>query len=158
MKRLAVLVFVLSIAITAVAQKSGKAPARTTGSGAPDKAYAQKIWDGWAAMDPANQAQYYAQGPHAFFDITPLKYASWDEYQEGVAKVLSGFKAAKFTVNDDLQVHKCGDAYWVTSTVASDLTEKSGKRDMSQFRWTAIFEKHDGKWLIVQEHVSQPIS
>jgi ketosteroid isomerase-like protein len=158
MKRLAVLFAVLSLALGASAQKAAKAPAKTSGGGAPDKAYMQRIWDGWASMDVANQKQYYAQGPHVFFDIAPLKYASWDEYQDGVTKVLSGFKAAKFTLNDDLQIHKCGDAYWVTSTVASDMTEKSGKRDMGQFRWTAVFEKHEGKWLIVHEHVSQPIS
>jgi ketosteroid isomerase-like protein len=29
---------------------------------------------------------------------------------------------------------------------------------MGQFRWTAVFEKQDGKWLIVHEHVSQPMN
>ena len=28
---------------------------------------------------------------------------------------------------------------------------------MGNFRWTVIFENHDGKWLIVHEHVSEPI-
>ena len=28
---------------------------------------------------------------------------------------------------------------------------------MGNFRWTAIFENEDGKWLIVHEHVSEPI-
>ena len=154
MKRFALLVLVVSMAIAATAQK----PAQTSAAGgAVDKAYVQKIWDGWAAMDPSNQKQYYAQGPHAFFDIAPLKYASWDEYQEGATKVLAGYKAAKFVVNDDLQIHKCGEAYWATATVAFDMTEKLGKRDMGQFRWTGIFEKHDGKWLIVHEHVSSPM-
>jgi len=27
---------------------------------------------------------------------------------------------------------------------------------MSTFRWTAVFEKKNGKWLIVHEHVSLP--
>ena len=121
MKRFALLVLVVSMAIAATAQK----PAQTSAAGgAVDKAYVQKIWDGWAAMDPSNQKQYYAQGPHAFFDIAPLKYASWDEYQEGATKVLAGYKAAKFVVNDDLQIHKCGEAYWATATVAFDMTEK----------------------------------
>jgi ketosteroid isomerase-like protein len=126
--------------------------------GAVDKAYLQKIWDGWATLDPAGQKEYYAQGPHVFFDIAPVKYGSWDEYQAGVTNVLSGYKAARFTLNDDLQIHKSGDIYWVTATVASDMTEKSGKRDMGTFRWTAILEKQDGKWLIIHEHVSAPLA
>jgi ketosteroid isomerase-like protein len=50
-----------------------------------------------------------------------------------------------------------GDAYWVTATVASDMTQKTGKREMATFRWTAIFEKQGGKWLIVHEQVSEPL-
>ncbi len=152
-KRIVVLVFVVWMTITGLAQKAGKA----SSGGVVDKAYLQKIWDGWAALDAPKQKQFYAQGPHVFFDIAPLKYASWDEYEAGVTKELSDYKVAKFTVNDDLQIHKAGDAYWVTSTIASDMTHKSDKHDMGQFRWTAVLEKKDGKWLIVHEHVSAPI-
>jgi hypothetical protein len=28
---------------------------------------------------------------------------------------------------------------------------------MGNFRWTAVFEHEDGKWLIVHEHVSAPL-
>jgi len=152
-KQMAVLILVVGVTIGGVAQKAAK----TAAGGAVDKAYLQKIWDGWAALDPAGQKQYYAQGPHVFFDITPLKYASWDEYQTGVTQVLVNYKAAKCTVDDDAQIHKSGDAYWITSTVAYEMTQKSGKVEMGKFRWTAIFERQDGKWLIVHEHVSEPI-
>jgi ketosteroid isomerase-like protein len=152
--RMAVLGLVLCLAIAGTAQKASKSGA----AGAVDKTYLQKIWDGWATLDAAGQKQFYAQGPHVFFDMAPLKYGSWDEYQTGVAGVLSDFKAAKCRVNDDAQIHKSGDAYWVTATVAFEMTHKSGKIDMGQFRWTAVFEKQDGKWLIVHEHVSQPMN
>ena len=36
-----------------------KAPAGPT----PDKAYLQKVWDGWSTLDPANTAKFYATGP-----------------------------------------------------------------------------------------------
>lgn len=151
-RQFAVLGLVLGLAITGAAEK-----AKGGSAGAVDKAYLQKIWNGWATLDAAGQKQYYAQGPHAFFDIAPLKYASWDEYQAGVTKVLSGYTSGKCTVNDDAQIHKLGDGYWVTATVAFELTTTAGKVEMGQFRWTAVFEKQDGKWLIVHEHVSQPI-
>ena len=153
MKSMAVLVLVAGVVMGGYAQKAAKSAA----GGGPDKAYLQKIWDGWATLDAAGQKQYYAQGPHVFFDIAPLKYASWDEYQAGVTKELETYKAATFMVNDDAQIHKSGDAFWITSTVGYDMTQKSGKREMGKFRWTAVFEKQDGKWLIVHEHVSEPI-
>lgn len=124
--------------------------------GAPDRALMQKIWDAWSTLDPANAAPYYAAGSHVFFDIAPLKYGSWDEYQKGVVNVLADFKTAKLTVNDDAELHAAGPIYWGTATVKEDATMKSGKREMGNFRWTVVFEKQNGKWLIVHEHISVP--
>lgn len=154
-KQIAVFALLLSSVVTGFAQKK---PAKTPAAagGAVDKAYLQKIWTGWATLDFAGQKQFYAQGSHVFFDIAPLKYANWDEYQSGVTKVLADIKSGKCTVNDDAQIHKAGDNYWITATVAFEMTHKSGKVDMGNFRWTAIFEKQQGKWLIIHEHVSVP--
>jgi ketosteroid isomerase-like protein len=121
-----------------------KKAAKAAGGG-PDKALMQKVWDGWSTLDVSKVSEFYAPGPRVFFDITPLKYASWDEYQKGVVNVMADFKTAKFTV-------------WATSTVKEDATMKSGKREMGTFRWTVVFEKQNGKWLIVHEHVSAPLS
>jgi ketosteroid isomerase-like protein len=153
MAMLALVMYIMSFPQASSAQKANKVAVE---SATVDKAYLQKIWNGWATLDAAGQKQYYAQGPHVFFDVSPLKYGSWDEYQSTVSKDLADYKAARFSVNDDAQIHKSGDAYWVTATVASDMTRKSGKREMATFRWTAIFEKQNGKWLIVHEHVSEP--
>ena len=91
-----------------------------------------------------------------FFDLAPLKYGSWEEYQKGVVAVLADFKTAKLTVNDDAEIHSAGPIYWGTATVKEDATLKSGKREMGNFRWTVVFEKENGKWLIVHEHISVP--
>jgi len=95
-------VCVLSLVIALGLQAGAKSATKT--NGAPDKAHLQKIWDGWSTLNPANVAQFYASGPHTFFDIAPLKYSSWDEYQSGVVKVVADFKSAKFTVNDDTEL------------------------------------------------------
>lgn len=152
MKRIVMLALVVAMATSVWAQKEKKAAM----GGGVDKAHLQKIWDGWGTLDAAGQKKFYAQGAHVFFDIAPLKYSSWDEYQETVSKELGEYKAAHFTVNDDTEVHKSGDSYWTTATVAYDMTLKSGKREMGNFRWTAVFEKHDGAWVMVHEHVSSP--
>ncbi len=146
---------ILTLTLCSFAQKSSK---KMSDAALPDKALMQKIWDGWGTLDPANVAQFYAQGDHTFFDIAPLKYSSWDEYQKGVVGVLAGYKAATFTLNDDAQIHNAGQVVWGTATVKSDMTEKTGKRDMGAFRWTVIWQKEDGKWLIVHEHISAPLS
>ncbi|PYX63886.1 MAG: hypothetical protein DMG74_15240 [Acidobacteria bacterium] len=154
-----VLICLIALCLSSFAQhkKSGRKANAASGP-LPDKALMQKIWDGWSTLDPSNVAQYYAKGDHPFFDIAPLKYNSWEEYQTGVVKVLAGFKSAKFTVNDDVQIHPHGDLVWATSTVKEDATMKAGnKHEMATIRWTVIWEKVNGNWLIVHEHISEPL-
>ena len=147
----------LALTLSGSAQTKKSSMKKAAAGPTPDQAYLQKIWDGWSTLDPANVAKYYATGPHVFFDIAPLKYNSWDEYEKGVKGVLAGYKSAKFTLNDDVAIHPHGDLVWVTATVAEEMTTKAGKVEMGNFRWTAILENQDGKWLTVHEHVSAPV-
>ena len=146
-------VVALSLSSSAAAKKASSKAAGPV----PDKAHLQKIWDGWATLNPANTAQFYAGGPHTFFDIAPLKYGSWEEYAKGVQGLATTYKSARFTLNDDIAVHPHGDLVWLTATVADQMTTRAGKVEMGNLRWTAVFENEDGKWLIVHEHVSAPI-
>ena len=147
----------LALNLAGFAQTKKSSMKKSAAGPAPDKAYLQKIWNGWATLDPANTAKFYAQGPHVFFDIAPLKYNSWDEYEKGVKGVLSGYKSAKFTVNDDAELHSHGELVWGTATIKEEMTDKAGKVNMGNFRWTVVFESQDGKWMIVHEHVSEPV-
>ena len=157
MKRiLTVSLCLLALTLSAAAQAK-KSPMKKAVGPAPDEAYLQKIWDGWSTLDPANVAKYYDQGQHTFFDIAPLKYNSWDEYAKGVQSLATGYKSAKFTLNDDVDIHPHGDLVWVTATLKDEMTTKAGKVEMGNFRWTAIFENEDGQWRIVHDHTSQPI-
>ena len=157
MKRPSLLLCLFALALSAVAQSPKAAAKKAATPAPPDRAYLQRIWDSWATLDPANAAKFYASGPHTFFDIAPLKYGSWDEYAAGVKGILSGYKSAKFTLNDDLAIHPHGDLVWATATVSEQMTTKAGKVEMGSFRWTVVLENHDGKWLTVHEHVSEPL-
>jgi len=158
MKRLStVLLCLLALTLSGVAQQPKAAAKKSAAPAAPDKAYLQKIWDGWSTLDPANVEKFYAGGPHVFFDIAPLKYDSWDEYEKGVKGVLAGYASGKCWVNDDAVIHPHGDLVWATATIKNELKTKAGKIEMGNFRWTVIFENQDGKWLIVHEHVSNPL-
>ncbi|HKN36946.1 MAG TPA: nuclear transport factor 2 family protein [Terriglobales bacterium] len=152
-----VLVCVFALSVVGFSQTKKSAAKKSTGAAGVDKAYLQKIWDGWDALDATKQAEFYAKGKHLFFDIAPLKYSSWEEYETGVAKELADYKGGTFTVNDDAEVHPSGEYTWAAATIKSDMEKKNGKRELSTFRWTAVFQKQGGKWLIVHEHVSAPM-
>lgn len=146
------LVLVLSLVAFAAAKSK-----KSTASGpVPDKAYLEKLLAGWSSGDPAIMSQYYAQGDYAFFDIAPLKYNNWAEYQKGVTDLLKGYKSLKLTLNDDAKIYPQGDLVWATATVKDDAVTNTGKHEMATLRWSLIFQKQDGKWLIVHEHMSEP--
>ncbi len=127
--------------------------------GVPDKAYLQKLLDGWATGNPDGQTQYYAQGSHLFFDEAPLKYNDWDEYRKGTTEGFKGVQSSTIKMNDDAQIHcDVKDLCWSAATVNMDFHLKDGKEVKGIYRWTVIFEKQNGKWLIVHEHMSRPTS
>ena len=132
-----------------------RAQATTAKSPIPDAAYLQKIWDGWATLNAANQTPFYAQGPHTFFDEAPLKYGSWKQFETGVDKILASIKSAQFTVEEP-HIHPAGQFVWATALINQDAVLKDGKRDRAILRWTVVFQQESGKWLIVHEHVSRP--
>jgi len=152
---LAVLVCVLVLSLSGLA--ASKSKKKAAASGAPDKAYLEKLMAGWSSADSANMAQYYDQGDYNFFDIAPLKYSNWGEYQKGVTELLKAYKGLQLTLNDDTQIHTDGNLTWTTSTVKEDALTAAGKHEMAVLRWTLIFEKQAGKWIIVHEHVSEPL-
>src|ERR1700694_4231938 len=55
---LIILVCVFAFSVSGFAKK----PKKKVASGAPDKAYLQKLMDGWSSLDPTKMAQYYDQG------------------------------------------------------------------------------------------------
>jgi len=152
-KRYLPLIALLTFSLFAAAESHKKASAGP----APDKAYMQKVLNGWSTLNPADAAKFYAAGPGTFFDVAPLKYASWEEYEAGVRKILINYQSIKFTLNDDAVVHAQGDCAWGTTTVKEDALLKNGKHELATLRWTVIWEKREGKWLIVHDHTSEPL-
>lgn len=157
----AVLLFSM-LAMLVAAQESSRRPQRASAAAgaAPDKALMQRIWDAWATMDPTNAAPYYdKQAGDVFFDIAPVKYAGWDDYAKGAANVIQqSFTALKFTVNDDARVRSSEMGAFGTATIDSVLTGKDGKTQHMTLRWTVIWANENGRWLIIHEHVSAPLS
>jgi ketosteroid isomerase-like protein len=151
---LVVMVCVFALSVSGFAKKPKK---KVVPPGAPDKVYLQKMLDGWSALDPSAMGQYYDQGVYSFFDIAPLKYSNWTEYQTGVTELLKGYKKLKLTLNDDTQIHTDGNLTWTTTTVKEEAVTTAGKHELATLRWTLIFEKQAGKWMIVHEHMSEPL-
>jgi ketosteroid isomerase-like protein len=123
------------------------------------KALVGKVAEAWATLDPAKAGAYYAKDADlVYFDIAPLKYAGWTEYDKGVRVEFAKFETLKITPNDDLVVNKHGKIVWTTGTLHMDVKMKGQPGPMGlDARQTLIWEKRDGKWAIIHEHFSTPM-
>ena len=137
---------------------SAQATTKPVDAKAAVKASMKKIWETWSTKDVKAVSAFYAKDVDAvFFDVAPLKYKSWAEYEKGVQNILTQYKTIMLSLNDDAQVHMSGSTAWGTATISADFVDKDSKSTKSQIRWTVIWQKRGGKWLVVHEHVSEPL-
>jgi ketosteroid isomerase-like protein len=117
----------------------------------------QRLFTAWSDLDPAKAAPFYAKDADlVFYDIAPMKYTSWSAYAAGVPEAFAPYKSGRFTLNDDLRVHRQGSLAWATGTWQADLVKKVGGAEHMEGRYTAVLEKRGKEWLVVHEHMSVP--
>jgi len=118
----------------------------------------QELWQAWSSKDLSKAATFYSKDPDAaFFDVAPTKYDGWAEYEAGAKAFLESFPAISLKLNNDLMIHRQREWAWVTATVTTDLVNKEGKHENPPLRWTSIWKKQGGKWIVQHEHVSAPM-
>ncbi|MGH6878058.1 MAG: YybH family protein [Rhizomicrobium sp.] len=127
------------------------------------KSEIQALEDHFAAAVTAKDLdaimKVYARGQDLFvFDVVPPRdYAGWDAYRKDWKAFLDGIKGPiKFTLND-LVVHTDGTLGYSHSIQHMTGTDTKGKPYDLTVRVTDAYRKIDGKWRIVQEHVSVPV-
>ena len=124
------------------------------------RALIPKIVQAWESLDIGKVDPYYATDSElTFFDIAPLKYANWADYRTGVQKLFfEPNRSLKFTLKDDLRVHRRDRLAFATFTFGADVVNKQGASSHLDGRWTLILEQRKGKWMVVHEHVSVPLA
>ena len=122
------------------------------------KSLIERYFAAWSSLNPDNAAPLYAKDADlVFYDIAPLKYTGWTEYDKGVRNVLGGFESLKLMPNSDLKVTRRGNVAWTALTFHLSAKPKAGGQLEMDGRHTAIWEKRGSKWLIVHEHFSMPL-
>lgn len=156
MRKWMLFLLVMALAIPATAQNENSKTKKNAENELRQRV--EQVWQAWQSKDLDKVATFYVKDPDAvFYDVAPLKYTGWNEYAEGVQGLLKTYQTLSFKMGDDLKIHPEGDWGWVTATLISDLVKPDGKHDNPPIRWTAIWKKQGGKWLIAHEHVSTPM-
>jgi ketosteroid isomerase-like protein len=118
----------------------------TTQAGEPDWSTIEQLY--------ANEdlLHYDAVTPHSFANVADMKKA-FAEMKKGL-----GLISLKLKTREDLQTFRREDLVW--TTVLQDIIAKTkdGKELKFVQRQTGIWEKRNGNWVMVHEHLSAPSS
>jgi ketosteroid isomerase-like protein len=91
------------------------------------------------------------------FDVsTPREHVGWDNYRADWKSFFDSIKGNPTFSMSELSVTISGDVAYTHSI--QSFTANMGKLHEMAVRVTDVLRKVNGKWLIVQEHVSVPIN
>ena len=150
---------VFAVMLACVSVVPAMADKVSTAETAEFKALVDKCAAAWATLKPDNVAPLYAKDADlVYFDLAPLKYTGWAEYDKGVRQVFASFETLALTPGTDLKVSKSGKVAWTTGTMHATAKMKGTTAPMElDARQTLIWEKREGKWVIIHEHLSAPL-
>ena len=120
----------------------------------------KEYYAAWSTLNPDNPAPAYAKDADlVFFDVDPVKYTSWQQYHDGFKNnVAPGFTSLVITPNDDIKITRSGNLAVASLTFRLVAKAKDGSPVEFTGRHTIVFQNRAGKWLIIHEHVSKPLS
>jgi ketosteroid isomerase-like protein len=131
-------------------------PATSPAEVAEFKAREVKLWDAWnARLRPADAAPFYSKDPNnIYFDLSPLKFTGWAEYERVATQALAGGGHATTRINDDFTVIKSGAIVITAFTFHADFAGNNQVKNGFDGRETDVWTQEGGKWVIIHQHMS----
>ena len=135
-------------------------PARPAGDDkAAIEALEQQYVKAFNAKDVNAIMAIYAPGDQLFvFDaVPPRQYAGWEAYKKDWEGLFAAYPGPLSDAMSDLNITVVGPVAYTRHVEGGYFTGKDGTKVNVMVRVTDVFRKINGKWLIVQEHVSFPV-
>ena len=120
------------------------------------KALEQRLIDGVKAKDVKQIMSCYSDDVFAFDVVPPREYVGAAEFQKPWNGFLAMFKGPIHAEVNDLVINSDGKIAYSHSAQRISGTTNESKPFDETFRITVVYRKSQGKWVIVQEHISMP--
>jgi uncharacterized protein (TIGR02246 family) len=150
-----------ALAVASLASTNAAAAERPPANA--DKAAIQALEDtyneGFNSKDVDKTMSVYAPGSRLFvFDVVPPReYKGWDAYKKDFEVLFSSFPGPMKNTLSEQTIHVVGSLAYGHNIQTGEFTAKDGTKVKIVVRTTDIYQKINGKWLIVEEHNSVPV-
>ncbi len=92
-----------------------------------------------------------------FFVVPPERLVGWEQLNEAMQKMFESSENMQLTTRElVIKVHKSGEVAWVSCLMDSKGEMMGEPVSLEGVRFTAVVEKRNGNWVIVQFHASEP--
>lgn len=151
-------VVILSCFTAGLAQEK-KSKSSSTGDKGKIEALYQAYLKAFNAKDVNAIMANYAPGDALFvFDvIPPRQYPGWDAYKKDWEDLFAAMTGPIEMQMSDLSITVVGSIAYTHNIQSGYFTGKDGSKLNLAVRVTDVLRKMNGKWLIVQEHISVPV-
>jgi ketosteroid isomerase-like protein len=116
----------------------------------------QRLIDGIKAKDVKQIMSCYSDDVFAYDVVPPREYVGAAAFQKPWQGFLDMFKGPINAEVNDLVINSDGKIAYSRSVQRVSGTTNEGKPFDETFRITDVYRKSQGKWVIVQEHISEP--
>jgi ketosteroid isomerase-like protein len=154
MKRALMIGSAIAIAMM-IAASAARVSARTSDT-AEIQALEQRLIDGIKAKDVNQIMSCYSDDVFAYDVVPPRQYAGAAAFQKPWQSFLGMFKGPINAEVNDLVINSDGEIAYSRSIQHVSGATNEGEPFDSTFRITDVYRKSNGKWVIVQEHISLP--
>jgi uncharacterized protein (TIGR02246 family) len=120
------------------------------------RALVDKLVKGLRAKDIDSVVSVYAPDLIAFDIVPPMQYVGAESYRKRWTEVFESFETIHYEVRD-LSITTSDDVAFSHSFNKLKGTMKNGRTTDVWVRWTACYQKINGKWLIAHLQASVPI-
>ena len=86
-------------------------------------------------------------------------YVGWEAWKKAHIAQWDALDEIKITSKDlVVRIHRSGEVAWFSDVTDWELTDQNESMSFKGLRFTGVLEKRNDNWVIVQIHVSVPVS
>jgi uncharacterized protein (TIGR02246 family) len=124
------------------------------------RATINQLWQSWETGDINLISELIAHDPDIVIFGTDAaeRWVGYEEFRTAAEQQFAAMESVQISAYDEVfKIHNSGDVAWCSSIADIAGVSMGEDFEMAGLRFTAVLEKRDGKWMIVQAHFSVPV-
>jgi len=124
------------------------------------RAAVNQLWQSWETRDLNLTSEVVAHDPDMVIFGTDVaeRFVGYEEFTTAIEQMFAAMKMQTSFHDEVSRVHDSGKVAWYSGVAEVEGTSGGEDFTIAGLRFTAVLEKRDAKWVIVQCHSSVPVA